>query len=59
MVTDVSYQSAYYQGRPASIWIKAMSGLVRAAAANPATDIPGQQGDGMRKNRGLPLNDHD
>jgi hypothetical protein len=28
----------YYQGRPASTWITAMSGPARAAAANPADD---------------------
>jgi len=28
----------YYQGRPASTWITAMSGPTRAAAANPADD---------------------
>jgi hypothetical protein len=28
----------YYQGRPASTWVTAMSGPTRAAAANPADD---------------------
>ena len=28
----------YYQGRPASTWITAMSGPTRATAANPADD---------------------
>jgi hypothetical protein len=31
---------AYYLGRPARIWIAAMSGSARAAPENPATTAP-------------------
>jgi hypothetical protein len=33
---------AYYLGRPARIWIAAMSGSARATPANPAAAAPGQ-----------------
>jgi hypothetical protein len=47
----------YYQGRPASTWVTAMSGPTRAAAANPAdgTSPASQQPAASAAGRRIPV----